>query len=77
MHIITITNAHNNHELLCASKVATAKINIASKWASKHLRGYHLFCCLKVHGKQTNASIYCAHFSYMIFGNFFSDSNYS
>ena len=21
------------------------KSNVASKWVSKHLRGYHLFCC--------------------------------
>ena len=39
--------AHNNITIRNDGQVNSLRLksSVASKWASKHLSGYHLFCC--------------------------------
>ena len=47
--ILVVANlvAHNNITMNNYMQINSLQLksNVASKWASKHLLGYHLFCC--------------------------------
>ena len=56
--ILPVTNllAHNNrivnYYIWASINSLRLKLSVASKWASKHLWGYHLFCCWWYHSLQ-------------------------